>query len=186
MRVCWGTSSHSHCLLLYHVMHITIWTEDWHSSPDSMASSFSHKSCSQAVVQYKWWMWASVNRNICFQSALKLLAHSPLGLGKAILCFRTRGIQHPLIKTMSSPPVVFLLLFLSLFGHPFLFSSHSFLCCWCLSGCADQTWGVRSSNRRKLNVRSEKKHLLALFHLLFSSHFPLLSTLWTSWARWRV
>ena len=109
---------------LCHAHHYLSWrlTMQW-SSPDSMTSSFSQKSCSQTQVEYKRWMRASVNRNIWFQS------HSPLGLGKVIPCFRTRWIQEPLIKTMSSALGLFpsLLLSLSLsfailFSFPSLFT----------------------------------------------------------------
>lgn len=56
-------------------------------------------------------------------SKLRRLAHAPLGLGKVILCFSTRGIQDTLIKTVSSALILVLSPLFSTILHLFpLFS----------------------------------------------------------------
>lgn len=82
---------------------------------------------------------------------LKCLAHSPLRLGKVIVCFRTGGIQETLIKnTVFASQSPSLALFFPLIPQLLLSKR-------CLRGCVDQTRGVNGSNRRKPNVRSERR-----------------------------
>lgn len=149
-----------------------------------MASPFSHQSCSQTRVQYKTWIRARVNRNIWFQS-LSCLTHSPLGLGKVILFQdqrNTRDINQISVFSSVSFSHCCSACFAILFSLSLSLSSP--LGVWGLvltrhEALIAATGGSQTWEAREVFARSFPSPP-------FSSSSPLRSTLWTSWAWWRV
>lgn len=125
MKLWRATGCHIHCFLLYYVMCIGTSTEDWHWNKTGQ-TAWPVLSVTSHVLKLQSSPVQVMDKSQCEQkylvsiSKLQCVAHAPLGLGKVILCFRTRGIQETLIKTLSSALSLFVWILLSPFHHPFL------------------------------------------------------------------